>query len=59
MGAWHLKDEVIAESFMGRQNYTSWSYLMTLISVFIHYSQGEAETQKVKPLCPVTSLCQS
>lgn len=57
MGMWHLKDEAVAESFMGKQNYTNWSYLITLISVFIHYSQSK--TQKVKPLCPVMSLCQS
>lgn len=57
MGMWHLKDEAVAESFMGKQNYTNWSYLITLISVFIHYSQSK--TQKVKPLCPVISLCQS
>ncbi|ERE76230.1 neuroplastin [Cricetulus griseus] len=32
VGAWHLKDEVIAESFMGRQNYTN--YLGVLLWVY-------------------------
>lgn len=45
MYVWHLKDEAIAESFVGRKNYISWSYLVALISVFMHYVQGEAEAQ--------------